>query len=251
MLRARGARSLGPPPIALSTPARTPTPTRATDVERISEATPAPGRSGASSSDQSGDGGQVQKRMPGPSVKLASIVLGLALVVVVGGLLAQGFAGPSAPTPAPANVATAKGSPLKAIPARSDLAPLIADGEPPDDIVNAVVLPAGSLPGTVINNTNSAESYDEQRLFTLTSSQSDIIKFFEIDLPAQGWHVESTGLAKDQPGFEVLAQRAGSDGFYWEIGTVVTPTVFTASGPGAKDGLTHFEIRLFQVSDST
>ena len=171
MLRARGARSLGPPPIALSTPARTPTPTRATDVERISEATPAPGRSGASSSDQSGDGGQVQKRMPGPSVKLASIVLGLALVVVVGGLLAQGFAGPSAPTPAPANVATAKGSPLKAIPARSDLAPLIADGEPPDDIVNAVVLPAGSLPGTVINDTNSAESYDEQRLFTLTSSQ--------------------------------------------------------------------------------
>jgi hypothetical protein len=218
----------------------------------MSEATSAlGGPSGGSPAGPSENGDQTPKRMPGPSVKLASIVLGLAIVVVVGGLLAQGFAGPSAPTPAPSVVPTAKGSPLKAIPGRSDLTSLIADGEPPDDIVNAVVLPVGSLPGTVINDTNSAGSYDEQRLFTLASSQADIIKFFEIELPAQGWHTESTGPAKDQPGFEVLAQRAGSDGFYWEIGAVVTPTVFAATGPGAKNGLTHFEIRLFQVSDST
>jgi hypothetical protein len=189
--------------------------------------------------------------MPGPSVKLASIVLGLALLVVVAGLLAQGFAGPSAPTPAPAFVATAKGSPFKAIPARSDLSPLISDGEPPDDIVNAVVLPEGSIPVTVINNTEAAQSYDEQRIFTLDSSQQKLITFFEIELPAQGWHVESKANAKDQPGFEVLAQRAGSDGFYWEIGAVITATVFPSTGPGAKTGLTHFEIRLFQVSDAT
>lgn len=200
--------------------------------------------------DGAANGEPVARRMPGPSVKLASIVLLLAVVVVAAGLLAQGFAGPSAPTPAPAFVPTAKGSPLRAIPGRADLAPLIADGEPPDDIVNAVVLPAGSLPGTVINNSDSAQSYDEQRLFTLDNSQQKIITFFEIELAAQGWHVESTGKAKDQPGFEVLAQRAGSDGFYWELGAVVTTTVFPPSGPAATTGLTHFEIRLFQVSDS-
>jgi hypothetical protein len=54
-----------------------------------------------------------------------------------------------------------------------------------------------------------------------------------------------------RPGtIEVLGQRAGSDGYYWQIGAVVAPTTFPSSGPGAKTGLTEFEVRLFQVSDS-
>jgi hypothetical protein len=188
--------------------------------------------------------------MAGPSVKLASIVLVLAVGIVAVGLIAEGFNTSNRPTPAPASVPTAKGSPFRAIPGRSDLAPLIADGEPPDDILNAVVLPEGSVPGAVVDNTFSAQSYDEQRLFTFYAPQQKIITFFEVELKAQGWQIQSTGYAKDQPGYQVLAQRAGSDGYYWEIGAVVTDTTFPSSGPGAKSGLTHFEVRLLQVSDS-
>jgi hypothetical protein len=186
--------------------------------------------------------------MPGPSVKLALVVMVLAVGIVVAGLIAQVFTGSNPPAPAPASVPTAKGSPLKAIPASSALAPLVSDGEPPDDIVNAIVLPAGSEPGAVIDDTNSAESYDEQRLFTIDAPEQKVITFFEIELAAQRWHVESTGKPKNQPGFEVLAQRAGSDGYYWEIGAVVAPTTFPSSGPAHTTGLTKFEVRLFQVS---
>jgi hypothetical protein len=190
------------------------------------------------------------KPMAGPSVKLALIVVALAIVIVISGLVIQGFGAPNPSLSSPASVGTAKGSPLKAVPARSDLTPLISSGEPPDDIVNAVVLPAGSEAGAVIDNTLSAQGYDEQRLFTVDAPEQKIITFYEVELPAQGWHIESKGDARDQPGFEVLAQRAGSDGYYWEIGAVVSPTTFPSSGPAKSTGLTKFEIRLFQVSDS-
>jgi hypothetical protein len=191
-----------------------------------------------------------RREMPGPSVKLALVVVLLALGIIVLGLIAQVFTGSNPPVAAPSSVPTAKGSPLKAISASSALAPLVSSGEPPDDIVNAIVLPAGSVPGTVIDDTNSAGSYDEQRLFTIDAQEQKVITFFEVELAAQGWHVESTGTPKNQPGFEVLAQRAGSDGYYWEIGAVVSPTTFPSSGTARSTGVTKFEVRLFQVSDS-
>jgi hypothetical protein len=190
------------------------------------------------------------RELPGPSVKLALFVLLLALGIVVVGFAAMISWGSTRPTAAPASVTTAKGSPLRAIPATSDLTPLISGGEPPNDIVNSLVLPKGSEAGAVIDNTNAAESYDEQRDFTLTAGAQKIITFFEVEFPAQGWHIVSTGKPKNQPGYEVLAQRAGSDGYYWEAGAVVSTTTFPRSGPGSASGITQFEFRLFQVTDS-
>ncbi len=190
-----------------------------------------------------------RRELPGPSVKLALWVLVLAVGILILGFIAQVFTGSTPPVAAPSSVPTAKGSPIKAIPAASALGPLINSGEPPDDIIDAIVIPAGSLPGAVADNTNSAQSYDEQREFKIDAPEQKVITFFEIELAAQGWHVESTGKPKNQPGFEVLAQRAGSDGYYWEIGAVVSPTSFTSS-PANTTGVTPFEIRLFQVSDT-
>ena len=49
----------------------------------------------------------------------------------------------------------------------------------------------------------------------------------------------------------MLAQRAGSDGFYWEIGAVVTShRLHGFRARSEQTGSTQFEIRLFQVSDS-
>ena len=189
------------------------------------------------------------RELPGPSVKLALIVLLLAAGIVMIGILAMVFWGSSRPVTAPSAVATAKGSPLTAVPAAPDLAPLVSSGEPPDDVVNSLVLPVGSVAGSVQDNTNSAESYDEQRSFTLNTSEQNVITFFEVELPARGWHVVSKGPPKNQSGFEVLAQRAGSDGYYWEVGAVVAPTSFSGSGSATKTGRTQYEIRLFQIQD--
>ena len=188
------------------------------------------------------------RRTPGPPVKYALIALGLALLIFVAGILGEAFFGSAPSSPPSSSVSTVKSSPLKAVAAKPDLGPLVTDGEPPEDIVNSVVIPAGSSPGAVIDNTASAEAYDEQRQFSLGTTEQKLITFFRVELPAQGWKVESTGPPKNQPGYEVLAQRAGSDGYYWEIGAVVSPTTFSASA--SKAGVTNFDIVLLQVTDS-
>jgi len=47
----------------------------------------------------------------------------------------------------------------------------------------------------------------------------------------------------------VLAKKAGDDGWYWEVGVIVSPTVFGPSGVEATTGTTPFVIRLLQVPD--
>ena len=49
---------------------------------------------------------------------------------------------------------------------------------------------------------------------------------------------------------EVLAEKAGDDGWYWEAGAVVSPTTFP-TGHGARAESTDFTLRLFQVSDES
>ena len=64
----------------------------------------------------------------------------------------------------------------------------------------------------------------------------------------QGWQIFSTGPADHEPGgLEVLGKKAGSDGFYWEMGAVISPTTFGAGAPAT--GATSFTLELFQVQD--
>ena len=53
-------------------------------------------------------------------------------------------------------------------------------------------------------------------------------------MKAQGWQVFETGPARNDPGaLEVLGKKAGSDGFFWEMGAVVSATTFGADAPPA------------------
>jgi hypothetical protein len=75
-----------------------------------------------------------------------------------------------------------------------------------------------------------------------------VLAFFASDMRRQGWQVFDQGAAANDPGAtEVLGKLAGSDGWYWEMGVVVSPTAF---GNGASAvGRTDFTVRLFQQSD--
>jgi hypothetical protein len=75
-----------------------------------------------------------------------------------------------------------------------------------------------------------------------------VLNFYNKDLKKQGWQIFSTGPADHHPGsLEVLAKKAGSDGFYWQMGAVIGATTFGADAPAA--GSTSFTIELFQEPD--
>jgi hypothetical protein len=209
-------------------------------------------------------------RPPGPSTKPALIVVGLTVVLFLIGIgleLASGSQ--SRPTPSPARITTARGAVLRAVPARPLLKAIVSAGEPPDDLLDALAVPAGStpVPSSAINR--GVEAYDQSLRFEVSATQQDVITFFRAELPALHWARLSqgpTGSAGTQ--YLILEQHPASDGHEWDLGVTVAPTFFAAqvpasSAPGAGtpsattrggpvgpgSGTTSYTLRLFSVSD--
>ena len=65
-------------------------------------------------------------------------------------------------------------------------------------------------------------------------------------MAGQGWRIFSTGAPVGGPGVEILAQKAGSDSWYWEQGVVISPTTFKGSTQS-----TTFTLRLYQASSDS
>jgi hypothetical protein len=134
------------------------------------------------------------------------------------------------------------------MPAAGLLSPIVNAGQPPNNILNAVSVPAGSLRISHQNNSAEADQYDSQVVFRSGDSQAALLAFFAADMKLQGWQIFDRGAAANNPGaLEVLGKLAGSDGYYWEMGATVTATTFSPGGPPR--GVTHFTVRLFQVPD--
>jgi hypothetical protein len=179
----------------------------------------------------------------------AMIVVGLAalilvLFITIGIVSSQS---PAAVKHSKSAVAV-PGVSLRAVQAATLLSPIASGGEPPNNILNAVDLPAGSVRVSHQNNTAGAGQYDAQVTFSSPNSQAALIAFYAADMKSQGWQVVDQGAARNDPGaLEVLGKLAGTDGYYWELGATVNATTFPAGGPPR--GTTHFTVRLFQVPD--
>jgi hypothetical protein len=179
----------------------------------------------------------------------AMLVVGLAAVIVVA-FIAVGFAtnGSPAQTDTSRRIEVIPGTSLHAIGAAPDLSVITQSGEPPSNILNAVSIPEGATRTSHQNNAAAADQYDAQIGLVSTDSQAAIRTFYLRDMKAQGWQIFEIGPAAHDPGaLEVLGKKAGSDGFFWEMGAVVSATTFGADAPPA--GQTHFTVRLFQVPD--
>jgi len=184
----------------------------------------------------------------GFSIRPAMTVLVLGLVIL-GVFVTIGIVSSHQPATVRTHgtLAPVPGSSLRPVPAAIPLSVISQGGEPPANVVNAVVLPADSV--RTAHQTNAGGQYDEQVTFRSTASQGSLLGFFAAALKQHGWQVFSQGPAAHQPGTtEVLGKIAGSDGYYWEIGALVSPTTF-AHGAAAGDE-TDFTIRLFQVPDT-
>lgn len=195
------------------------------------------------------EGADRPRRPPGPSVKPAAFVFGLALLVFVGGAVALGLSGSTAPQKAPPSVPTAPGAVLRAVPATTTLKPLEVAGQPPTNIIDALAVPAGTVATSDKSVNLGVETYDRSMSLSVAASQAHVIDFFRAELKADGWQQISSGpQSGGGSGIEVLGQHAGSDGNTWEVGVVVQPTTFGSTGSAATVGTTPFSLEVYIVN---
>lgn len=180
----------------------------------------------------------------------ALVVLAVAAgIVLLFGVLAAVSSSGSHGTPPLRHPTRVPGTGLRAVPATAALRPIEHPGTPPSDVLDALRLPEGAVPRGHRDLNTSSTQYDEQMRFSVKATEAAVVDFYKAGLKKAGWKVFDVGHASHHPGaVEVLAQRGASDGWYWEVGAVVSPTSFGRSGDGQT---TQFTLRLFQESDST
>jgi len=182
-------------------------------------------------------------------MKKAMIVPAIGFVILAV-FIGAGFltSNPVQPTTTSTSSFSVPGTPLRAMPAAHDLKVITVSGQPPGNIINAVSIPDGAVRVSFSNNSAAAQQYDAQIRLSTHDSQGAVEKFFTKAMKKQGWQIFDTGPADHNPGaLEVLAKKAGSDGFFWEMGAVVSATTFGAHAPPG--GSTSFIVRLFQQPD--
>lgn len=194
------------------------------------------------------------RRPPGRTGIGPAAIVAIIAVVLVGGfvLLALLSGGPEAGTtrgrvvPGPV-----RGTGLAAVGGAHLLAPIVGGGEPPADVVAAVAVPAGATRVSSSSPGAGVDQYDERVTLSVRATEGAVYAFYRAEMAAAGWKISDAGPAPDHRQLEVLGRRAASDGWYWEMGAVVSPTTFAAGpgGPGTGAGTTKVTIRLYQVSD--
>jgi hypothetical protein len=185
-------------------------------------------------------------RAKAPSSRPALVVVGIAAGLLLLFGIASAVTGTSSP-PKPSRPASAgrplKGTSLRAEPAAGLLQAIERPGTPPADVLQSLFLPVGA---TKVSSKpwDGETQFNGEVAFRSAASQAAVVGFFRAELSASGWSISSVGPARGQAGAtEVLAQRSSTDGWYWGVGVVVSPTTFSN---GATTDSTRFTLDLFQ-----
>jgi hypothetical protein len=175
----------------------------------------------------------------------ALIVLGLAVVILLGGTLAAAL---TSTTPEPvahvAAVTLSDGTHVTFSPATVRLHTIVTSGQPPSDILgNLGVQTTSTVTGTVDGDQGTSQFDRTVDLHTEALAQSQVAEAYRLMLQANRWNVIYQGNAPQGAAgtTEVLAKKGSSDGFYWETGVVVSPTTATGS--------TSYSIEVFETPD--
>jgi hypothetical protein len=172
----------------------------------------------------------------------ALIVLGIAIFIVVLGIVGSILASRGSSTRLPSTV-TVDGSAVRLTPAATAMKSIVSGGQPPSDIIGNLVVPAGSPVVRTLNIDQGVTQFDRSVYFTTGLSADQVVDVFRAVLPKLGWKIIYHGARTGGVGSEVLAKRGSADGFYWEAGVVVSPTTSA--------GTTPFSIEVLEMSDDT
>jgi hypothetical protein len=171
----------------------------------------------------------------------ATIVLGIAAFILVGGITASILTGGGNPVLSLHSIRIPDGTVVQLTPATTALKPIIGS-EPPADILAALAVPVGSVSHRFVNIDQNQVQYDRTASFTTGLSSDQVVDFYRTLLPRLGWSIlyQGQGTSNGVSGTEVLARRGSGDGFYWEVGAVVSPAT--------NSGVTPFTLVLFEQS---
>jgi hypothetical protein len=173
----------------------------------------------------------------------ALVVLGIAVAIVLVGTVASALDSGRAPAPTVHHVTIPDGTVVPLVPGRTALRSIVSAGQPPADIIGNLAVPAGSPAVRTVDVDQGVSQFDRTVSFTGHLATDQVADVYRTLLPRLGWKVIYDGAQARQqgPGSEVLAKRGSGDGFYWEVGVVVSPTTST--------GTTPFSLELFELSD--
>lgn len=187
-----------------------------------------------------------------PKLGPALVVLAIAIVISGAGAIFAlvGTNGPPAPAVHPGVAVGHTG--LSVASATGDFKTVTNGGEPPSDVLSAIVVPAGSRLTNAARVGGGLELYDSQVMIRVDAKPSRIVAFYEDELRSLGWIDRTTSPAASN-GTELLAEHASDDGYYWELGVVVnraTTSLSPALGGASVAPTSSVELRLFEVNDA-
>jgi hypothetical protein len=119
-------------------------------------------------------------------------------------------------------------------------APWVRSGALPSNVATALIVPAATRElGAVTTGGGGTGEFDREDRFVAAAPRARLLGFYRSNLVGRGWSVISTSGTQGGTA-QVLFQKAGSDGVYWEAGVTARATSPTS---------TPYTFRLFQVSD--
>jgi hypothetical protein len=173
----------------------------------------------------------------------ALIVLGIAVFIIVLGVVASALSSGSTPTLTLHTVTISGGTVVDLTPATQAMKSIVSAGQPPADILGNLAIPADSPVTRTINIDQNSEQFDRTVAFTNGLPPQQLVAAFRAIFTKLKWDViyAGNGASRQAGAQEVLAKRASGDGFYWETGVVVSPA--TAAGT------TPFTVELLELPD--
>jgi hypothetical protein len=171
------------------------------------------------------------------------VVLGIAVFIVVAGIVASALASGSDPTLSIRKITIPGGTVVPLTPAASAMKAIVSAGEPPADILGNLAVPAGSTVTRTINLDQGASQFDRTVVLRTGLSSDQVADLYRTLLPRLGWAVLDSGspASGSAPGTVILFKKGSGDGFYWEVGATVSPTTSA--------GTTSVSLELFELPD--
>ncbi len=188
-----------------------------------------------------------------PRLGPALVVVGLAVLISVAGAIFA-FVGTNGPPASAAHPGVKVGNTgLSVASAAADFKAVTRGGEPPKDVLSALVVPAGSRLTGAARVGGGVELYDAQVTIRVDTKPASVETFYRDELRSLGWTNRTTSATAGN-GTEILGEHASSDGFYWEVGIDVNraPTSLSPALGGASVGeASTVELRLFEVNEAS